>query len=378
MRTAAGKGGEADVPGASPAVPSPNGSLLLNVLRRPESLSELALPQWDRLLRLARVTGVLGPLAVRAESLALTAGFPPEVRPHLTAARMLAARHDQAVRWELTRIERTLAGVDTPLVLLKGTAYLMAGLDAARGRVSADIDLLVAGPALEAVERALCRDGWAVDEENPYHEAYFRRWLHELPPLRHPERQTVLDVHHTILPRTDRIRLDPQLLLADVRPLAGRRICVLAPVDMVLHGAAHLFRNGDFASSLRDLWDLDRLLRELAEDSAFWPTLVRRARQLGLTVPCFCALRFVRRLFDTPIPADAGCAVEQWRPFWLSRRLLDALVSRTLWPRHLDGVDRGRSLAIALLAYWPLPRLRAMATGLFWLKRVPLPPVLRR
>jgi hypothetical protein len=356
----------------------PDGRLLLSVLRRTEALAPLSLAQWDRLLRLARSTGVLHSLAVRAEAQGLTGRFPAEVQPHLAAARQMALRHDRAVRWEITRIERALAGVDTPLVLLKGTAYLAADLDAARGRVSADVDLLVGRDALGPVEQALRRHGWAVDEENPHHEAYFRRWLHELPPLRHRERLTVLDVHHTILPRTDRLRLEPQLLLDASRPLAGRRMRVLAPADMALHSAAHLFRNGDFSSSLRDLWDLDRLLRQLAEDAGFWEALVGRAVELDLALPCYCALRYARRLFGTPVPPPVRARIRAWRPFWLDPRLLDVLVLRTLWPRHLDGPDRVRSLAIGILAHWPLPRPRAMASAVFWLKRLPLPRVLRR
>ena len=45
-------------------------------------------------------------------------------------------------------------------------------------------------------------------KSDPYDDAYYRRWMHELPPLIHRERDRMIDVHHTILPLTARITPD--------------------------------------------------------------------------------------------------------------------------------------------------------------------------
>ena len=108
--------------------------------------------------------------------------------------------------------------------------------------------------------------GWATSKTTAYDQRYYRRWMHELPPLRHISRQTMLDVHHAILPITARLKPDSAKLLAASRPIAGEpRLRVLAPVDMVLHSATHLFCNEDVGNGLRDLVDLDSLLREFAQ-----------------------------------------------------------------------------------------------------------------
>ena len=48
---------------------------------------------------------------------------------------------------------------------------------------------------------------------------------------------------------------------------------MLAPADMVVHAVAHLFADGDLAGGLRNLWDIDRLLREFAGEAGFWARL---------------------------------------------------------------------------------------------------------
>ena len=87
--------------------------------------------------------------------------------------------------------------------------------------------------------------------------------MHELPPLIHRTRDRMIDVHHTILPLTARPTPDAEALIADSLML-DNGLRILAPADMIVHAAAHLFADGDLAGGLRNLWDIDRLLREFA------------------------------------------------------------------------------------------------------------------
>ena len=114
--------------------------------------------------------------------------------------------------------------------------------------------------------------GWEhVKPADGYDDAYYRRWMHELPPLIHRTRDRMIDVHHTILPLTARPRPDAgALIAASVALENGLRM--LSPADMIVHAAAHLFADGDLAGGLRNLWDIDRLLREFAAPD-FWPEL---------------------------------------------------------------------------------------------------------
>ena len=159
------------------------------------------------------------------------------------------------MRWELNRIERALKHLRFPILLLKGAAYVAAGLPA-RGRLVSDIDIMVPRQALDGAEAALEAAGWRPIKLDPYDQRYYRTWMHELPPLVHPERGTVVDLHHTILPPTSRLKPDPAKLWSAAQPLGTGPLHVLAPPDMVPHSAAHLFHDGDLRLSLRDLVDM--------------------------------------------------------------------------------------------------------------------------
>ncbi len=323
-------------------------------LRDPAALPGLSLPQWETLVRQARHTSLLPRVALTLDNLGLLQQVPPAPRIHLEAARTLAQAQADAVRREVAFIDRALAATGVPVVLLKGAAYLVAGLSAARGRMFSDIDILVPQGALANVEATLLLHGWHTSKTTAYDQRYYRRWMHELPPLRHISRQTVLDVHHAILPITARLKPDSAKLLAASRPVAGEpRLRVLAPVDMVLHSATHLFCNEDVGNSLRDLVDLDSLLREFASEASFWPRLTVRAGELDLTRPLYYALRYAVRLLDTPVPGRVLGAAEIGRPPTLLRGLMDALFLRTLQPNPASaGVASLARGSLYVRAHW--------------------------
>src|SRR3546814_20445808 len=68
---------------------------------------------------------------------------------------------------------------------------------------------------LDAVEAGLIAAGWEWVKPDHYDDQYYRRWMHELPPLIHKERDRMIDVHHTILPLTARQTPDAEALIAD-------------------------------------------------------------------------------------------------------------------------------------------------------------------
>jgi hypothetical protein len=152
-------------------------------------------------------------------------------------------------------------------------------------------------------------------------------------------------LHHAILPRTSRLQPSTARLIdraIEVRP----GIRVLCPSHMVLHAAAHLFHDGEITGAVRDLVDLDGLLRHFGRDAGFWKDLAAEATALDLTRPAFYAIRYTSQLLDTPIPAETAAALTSWAPPAPVRGLMDALVRRTL-----PGTDERGSRAAALALY---------------------------
>ena len=322
--------------------------LLLRALREPAAMARFSERDWDLLLRQASAAKLGATLGLLAEEHGVLAALPARAARRLGWERTVWERHLRAVRFELRQVPRALADTGLPLVLLKGTAYAAAALPAAAGRLFSDIDILVPKERLDEVESVLMLHGWAGTHHDEYDQRYYREWMHELPPLQHMRRSSVIDVHHAILPETAAVRPDPALLRAGARPIPGAAgLYTLAPCDMVLHSAAHLFSEGEYHHGLRDLFDLHRLLGDFGSRPGFWAALPARARELELTRPLFYALRYCTRLLGTPVPAAVLEEARAGSPNAVLLGVMDALFGRALLPPHpscaaaFDGVARG-------------------------------------
>lgn len=323
-------------------------ALLPRALADAACCAGLSLRDWDLLIRQGRAAGLLARLGILLDEAGLTGQVPDAPRHHLDSARILADKHRRDVLREVGHIDKALAPLGHPVIFLKGAAYVLADLPSARGRLFNDIDILVPREGLDLVERALLQHGWAPIRQSAYDQAYYRRWMHELPPMRHVQRQTVIDVHHTVLPTTARVTLPPHLLLAGARP-ARDGLLVLSPADMVLHAAAHLFNEGEFASGLRDLDDLARLLRHFGREPGFWERLAERARLLDLRRPLFYALRYGRAILGLTVPAGIEAAMADAAPSDPLTALMDGLFGRGLRVQHASCDDAFTPAALWLL-----------------------------
>ena len=261
--------------------------ILARALADPGSVVEFDAEGWTALLTMARAEQLIGTLAMRLDGLPM----PDGVKAILADARAAAEHGRRAALWEAEMARRALADVDCPVILLKGTAFVAAGLSAGQGRSIGDLDILVPRGSIDAVETALLAAGWEWVKPDPYDDAYYRRWMHELPPLIHRDRDRMIDVHHTILPLTARITPDAEALIVGSVPLENG-LRTLSPNGMLVHAAAHLFADGDLAGGLRNLWDIRCLVEEFGTDG-----LNEEARRHGLYREVTRSLRLVEVLF---------------------------------------------------------------------------------
>jgi hypothetical protein len=275
---------------------------------------------------------------------------PDAPRRHLLAERRVSAFRTAAMRWALDRIRDVIGPASFPCVLLKGAAYQAQGLPIARGRMPSDVDILVPRAHLEPVQRALTGDGWCEAPLDDHDQRYYREWSHELPPMRHPLHPIELDLHHDILPPVARLRVNIDRLLADVTHSGWAGWHVLRPVDQVLHCASHLFLDAQANDRLRDLVDLDGLLRHFGAVSGFFDELVERAAGLGLAQPLALAAHFCTAWLDTPIPASTRLALLRSMPGLTQRWWLTPSLAAVLFPTHPDRAQpHAHRIAAALL-----------------------------
>ena len=335
---------------------APSRDLLVRILRAPDASARFSMDEWDILVRQAWAAGLLARLAARFRQHGLTDSIPSAARWHFDAAETLAHKQQTAVRWELQQLHAALAHLDAPLIVLKGAAYVAADLPAAEGRMFNDIDILVPRELLAEAESSLMLAGWHATGLSAYDKRYYRRWMHEIPPLQHIQRETVIDVHHAILPDTARYHPDSAKLRRRAVAVDGLPgIHVLAPEDRILHSATHLFHDGELPHGLRDLTDLDLLLRDAAADPDFWPRLITRAEELQLSRSLFYALRYLQAFLDTPVPESALTKLNAAAPNRVTLALMDGIFTRVLAPAHpscADAFTPAARLAAFVRAHW--------------------------
>ncbi len=328
--------------------------LLVRALAEPSSVGALGDTEWTALIAVARAESLIGSLGYRLQEVTL----PTNVQAIFEAARRDAEQARRQALWEAEMGRRALAPLDVPLILLKGTAYAAAGLDAAVGRSIGDLDIMVPRDRLDDVERALLGAGWEWVKEDAYDSLYYRRWMHELPPLIHRERDRMIDVHHTILPLTARPKPDAEAMIGDSVSLEnGLRI--LSPPDMVIHAVAHLFADGDLAGGLRNLWDIHRMLGQFRQAPDFWPRLRSNSERHQLLPQARRALRLAERLYGTRVdPALAG-----------KRQAADRLFERCLLARNGWGQETRKPLRLGFYVRSHLLRMPPlMLARHLWIK----------
>jgi hypothetical protein len=320
----------------------PEKSPLLRFLLDPESAVELDPQAWSLLFAEARACGLLARLA-KVFLKAVPDSMPASLQEQLLAAQRKGDALVRDVLRELPQIAAALVPVGTKVALLKGAAYVAAGLPSAAGRIFSDIDVLVAKPFLAHAEAALMLAGWAPQRLSAYDKRYYREWSHEVPPMTHVRRGTTIDLHHSLVMPTCRIPVDVDAMIRAVVPVDEEGTWYrLKDEDLVLHAAAHLLLNAEFDRGLRDLWDLDMLIRHFSRNNpGFGEAVLMRAQEVGLMQVTRQAFTLCNRFFATPLPASST------RENGLIVRLLEVATGT----RHPDTRPDGQLVVDQLLLY---------------------------
>jgi len=267
-------------------------------------------------------------------------GHPAKARQMADSALVKAEADRRMLRFEVNRLDRIFAGSGIRIVLLKGAGYVLQDFPFAFGRRVSDIDILVSEEDLEAVEKRLRAAGYVTHMHavSDYDQDYYRKHMHELPPLMHSKRRTVIDVHHRLTPRTGRIQVAHRSMMADARPLPGTSCYVFTPSDQMIHACVHGLFDDSINTPIRTVLDIRGLWISLTrEDRA---ALLPRARASGAERPVQIALDLLFRsdLIDVRPdgvrPTIMGFWIDQWvRKHRLSGLARLLLVMRGHWLR---------------------------------------------
>ena len=332
-------------------------------------LLALDVPGWEQMLVLGRrhlVSGRWYDLIAAETGLE---HLPSTVRDHLWSDRLRAESCARMARWETDRILRALRDTGLQLILLKGAAYLARGLRPAQARMISDVDVLLPFAQLPGAESALRAAGWQAAAATSYDDQYYRQWMHELPPLHHQTRSTTLDVHHNLLPRTNRLCPPSEPFFAAATQVPDSAAWTLSAPDMLIHSALHGFYSGEFANCFRDILDIHELALDFtSSEPEFWRQLYARTTLLGVGLAVFYALRYAVRHFATPIPPEAMAEFAQWAPPLPLLLAMDRAIEAVVLPDIPPALwARAAARVLYLRAHWIRMPPRMLARHL-WTK----------
>ncbi len=320
--------------------------ILSQVFNGQVAISDLTINQWDLLLRQARNAMLMAKLYYLVESKQLLNDIPATALRYLKSAKTHSDKQLNDLFWEIRQLKKISRKLKYPLILLKGAAYAMSDKRASIGRIFSDIDLLVAHNNIANTESQLMINGWVSSKLDEYDQRYYRKWMHEIPAMRHMFRGSVIDLHHNILPKTVKNCPNAQLLLAESELLTEHEgIGVLSSIDMIIHSATHLFYDGELEHGCRDIIDLYDLLNQFIEEGGKLDDLVMRANKLNLQNPVYYALHYVYLILHFPVPKETINKLEGNVPKGLMVYIMDFLFMRALMPDHTSCNDSWSGIA---------------------------------
>jgi len=274
-------------------------NLLISLFNNPELAKKLSMYDWSKVVSHGRDQNMLGRIWWRLQSNSVEKHVPDRVVPHFTSCNLFVEQQEININRELEDISNTLVsrGIDT--TVLKGAAYIAVSSSCKHGRIFNDIDILVDHSEIRDAEIALMTQGWFHKKETDYDKRYFREWMHEIQPLIHKDRLTTIDLHHNILPLTNKKHFNADKL----KTIKLKQVPLLTfdLVDRFIHSATHLFTEGEFPHAIRDITDLIILYQELdgeAETESAHNLILERSKALGLDDYIHLALLFVLKNLD--------------------------------------------------------------------------------
>ncbi|MEM7692445.1 MAG: nucleotidyltransferase family protein [Pseudomonadota bacterium] len=328
--------------------------LLAKILKNPTSVDLSDGDYWNTILNQARKAGVMAKLEAHLRSQELWERVPTAAQETMRGSSTYVGFIQRRVLYELTQLERQLSDLPFQIVLLKGAAYIACGARSSVGRGVRDIDILVEKKSIPAIEARLLEQGWTMAEElSGYDEYYYRELSHELPPLRHPDFQFELDVHHDLIPPTMRIGTRTSEMFGSIVSIPGTRYHRLTKEDQLIHSAAHLMTSESLTNGLRDLLDMSALVLEVKERDESLQGLFARARKFGLETPLLDSLAACDRHLGTSAEL---CTVEERSSRSRVRRITAWIVDGVVFPNTSQRTLKG-TLASTMM-WWKTQYLR--------------------
>ena len=308
---------------------------IIQLYIQPQLATSVSLRQWESLILVMRSEQLLARFGYRFREVGVLATLEKCVQRHFENAITLAEHQHTQIRYEAKKLSSYLKGKTKKLVFLKGGAYVLSNCSASIGRTCGDVDVIVEKSDITAVEKALILAGWCHKDINDYDDQYYRKWAHEIPPLTHGVRGTVLDLHHNLVPIISGRMVDTEILFRYTKT-HSHGIETLTEPAMFVHSSIHLFFNEDFKYAYRDIFDL--YLMSKGKSSAFWIEVINISKALNFKSEVDKAIRYLSLCFELKLPPETISLFDK-KLFVFELSFKDKVFISGLSPKHYLSTD---------------------------------------
>lgn len=308
---------------------------------------------WTRFIQEARQNALLGTCYFIAQQQNVWELLPPQVQAHLISGYHYAEKQKITLLHEMLELEKVFADSDIRALMVKGTAYRLAGYQFAKGRVFSDIDLLIPQHQFTHALRLLNDAGYLELALSAYDRRYYLRWSHQNPPLTHYIRGANIDLHHHIFPVASHEDILVEPMIKTALPLTDSAFAVPSPAYLFMHAAVHLFYQDETHKLVKDLCDLYLMYVEVSQREPI-QLLIDAAQQSNAQAAVLYALQTLHRIFGIRLPEEVtqlapyASSYRQWQMQFLLTHLLN---QHSVWhkPAHAMWFVRGHLLKMGPL-----------------------------
>jgi hypothetical protein len=275
---------------------------LFKVLNRNTSLEELVSslsPQdWVEIEAAARGQGLT--LLTYDRLSRVNSLVPTAVQGRLRDAYLKATARNMVMLHHGGAVLNALCDRGLEVIVLKGL-YLAEAVYTGIGlRTFGDVDLLLRRSDLSAALDVMRNLGYELstwyDPDDP------NRDIKHVPPLM-KKGAPIVELHWTILEEDEPFAIGVEGMWARSVPaeIAGASVRGLSVEDLLLHLSLHLTYQHRLAIGVRNLYDIDAVIRRGGVD---WTRLVTTAREWGAERVTWLTLRLLQEIAGTPLPCE--------------------------------------------------------------------------
>ena len=302
---------------------------------------------WGYLLQISKIHGLTPLLYYHLHRIDYEHRIPQPIMDQLHTIYYSNLARNISLDSELNKILNSFEKEEIPVVVLRGLALAQTVYENIALRATTDIDLLVREKDLSRVIRALLElkfrplQGGLITKEYSTELCFVKQLV-----SREKYFSAVyVDVHQDI---TSSIRLkriiktDTEGVIRRAHPtrIENVNMLVMAPEDLLLHlTLRHCFER------LIRLCDIAEVIK-LKKDELNWQFLLEKTKESRITSMMYYTLWYAQQLLEAPVPEHV---FKKLMPSWWRKSMLDALLSRAVYPDDSNSLSRGRKYFLQIL-----------------------------